>query len=408
MEAPNSQSAFRRFCNWCGREIHSTSRFCSSCGRPVASAVPHSFNSQQANFAPKWEIDRKEQRSTSLFSQIKYLAGETSKAKLFLSTFVFGVVTLISATVATQFPSWERSVGVVGGFSAICVLVSVGKLGFLILKDAIGAISHPPAYCWKCHARVDSRGSLCARCTAAAKVQTEREAEARVRWEEQKLEAERREEARKRKVRTLEELQHFSGKEFEDLIANLFRKDGYIVRQCGGSGDQGVDMILHITNTEKDVVQCKRWKSDIGSPVVREFYGAMMHSNARHGFIITTAVFSSSARRFVAGKPITLISGPDIIRWIDNSYSAWNSAESSARQKARESNSSGPVSGSFDPYTVLGIMRGATREEIRAAYRREMSKYHPDKVAGLGKELQDIANLKAQAINRAYCELSGN
>jgi DnaJ-domain-containing protein 1 len=37
-----------------------------------------------------------------------------------------------------------------------------------------------------------------------------------------------------------------------------------------------------------------------------------------------------------------------------------------------------------------------------------MSKYHPDKVAGLGVELQELANLKAQAINRAYNELSVN
>ena len=344
----------------------------------------------------------------SVFSQIESLAGETNKAKLFLSIIVFGVVAFISAYLATQFPSWEKSVSVVGGLSGICVLVSVGKLAFLIAKDAIGAISNPPAYCWKCQTRVDSRGSLCARCTATSKAQTEREEEARVRREEQKREAERQEEARKRKVRTLEGLQQLSGKEFEDLIANLFRKDGYTVRQCGGSGDQGIDMILHITNTEKDVVQCKRWKSDVGSPVVREFYGAMMHSNARHGFIITTAVFSSGARRFVTGKPITLISGPDIIRWINNAYSAWNSAESSARQRARESSSPRAENSSLDPYTVLGVKRGASREEIRAAYRREMSKYHPDKVAGLGVELQELANLKAQAINRAYNELSVN
>jgi restriction system protein len=344
----------------------------------------------------------------SVFSQVESLAGETNKAKLFLSIIVFGVVAFISVYVATQFPSWEKSVSVVGGLSGICVLVSVGKLAFLIAKDAIAAISNPPVYCWKCHTRVDSRGSLCARCTAAAKAQTEREAEARVRREEQEREAERQEEARKRKVRTLEGLQQLSGKEFEDLIASLFRKDGYTVRQCGGSGDQGIDLILYITNTEKDVVQCKRWKSDVGSPVVREFYGAMMHSNARHGFIITTAVFSSSARRFVTGKPITLISGQDIIRWIDNAFSAWSSAESSARQRARHGNSSRADNSSFDPYTVLGIKRGASREEIRAAYRREMSKYHPDKVAGLGTELQELANLKAQAINRAYSELSLN
>ena len=45
------------------------------------------------------------------------------------------------------------------------------------------------------------------------------------------------------------------------------------------------------------------------------------------------------------------------------------------------------------------------KEDIRAAYHREMANYHPDKVAHLGAELQELANRKAQAINRAYEEL---
>lgn len=55
----------------------------------------------------------------------------------------------------------------------------------------------------------------------------------------------------------------------------------------------------------------------------------------------------------------------------------------------------------FDPYAVLGVSRNASPEEIRAAYRREMVNYHPDKVAHLGKELQELAKTKAQEINRA-------
>ena len=57
---------------------------------------------------------------------------------------------------------------------------------------------------------------------------------------------------------------------------------------------------------------------------------------------------------------------------------------------------------SFDPYAVLGVSRVARKEDIRAAYRREMSNYHPDKVAHLGYEFQEIAKEKALAINRAY------
>ncbi|UWZ85143.1 restriction endonuclease [Occallatibacter riparius] len=236
----------------------------------------------------------------------------------------------------------------------------------------------------------------------------QRMAEEASRQERQRREAERQEEERKRKLRTLEGLQQLSGTEFEELIASLFRKDGYTVRCCGGSGDEGIDLILQIAS-DKDVVQCKRWKNDIGSPVVREFYGSMMHANARHGFMITTAAFSQSARSFAKGKPITLISGSDILRWIERDYSARRSAESSERYRGHQSDSASATgtAGSFDPYRILGIRRGASREEIRAAYRREMSNYHPDKVAHLGKELQDLAKVKAQAINRAYSELAG-
>jgi DnaJ-domain-containing protein 1 len=37
-----------------------------------------------------------------------------------------------------------------------------------------------------------------------------------------------------------------------------------------------------------------------------------------------------------------------------------------------------------------------------------MSNYHPDKVAHLGMELQELAKRKAQAINRAYSQLIGS
>src|SRR5262249_46359381 len=59
----------------------------------------------------------------------------------------------------------------------------------------------------------------------------------------------------------------------------------------------------------------------------------------------------------------------------------------------------------FDPYAVLGIKRDASVEEIRAAYRREIVNCHPDKVAHLGDEFQELAKTKAQEINRAYAVL---
>lgn len=56
----------------------------------------------------------------------------------------------------------------------------------------------------------------------------------------------------------------------------------------------------------------------------------------------------------------------------------------------------------MDPYQLLEIPRSATPEEIKAAYRRAVSRYHPDKVAHLGTEFQELAHRKLLAIQRAH------
>jgi hypothetical protein len=56
----------------------------------------------------------------------------------------------------------------------------------------------------------------------------------------------------------------------------------------------------------------------------------------------------------------------------------------------------------FDPYQVLRIRTGASKEEIKAAYFNLIKQYHPDKVSHLGQEFQKLADERAQLINRAY------
>ncbi|HEY4082232.1 MAG TPA: DnaJ domain-containing protein [Burkholderiaceae bacterium] len=51
---------------------------------------------------------------------------------------------------------------------------------------------------------------------------------------------------------------------------------------------------------------------------------------------------------------------------------------------------------------VLDLNDDATVDEIRAAYKRLMSQYHPDKVASLGVELQELAERKSKDITAAY------
>jgi hypothetical protein len=57
-----------------------------------------------------------------------------------------------------------------------------------------------------------------------------------------------------------------------------------------------------------------------------------------------------------------------------------------------------------DPYSVLGVARNATDNEIRAAYHALVAKYHPDKHQG--NPLEGLAAEKMAAINRAHEILS--
>lgn len=59
-----------------------------------------------------------------------------------------------------------------------------------------------------------------------------------------------------------------------------------------------------------------------------------------------------------------------------------------------------------NPYEVLGVKEGASQEEIKAAYREQVKKYHPDKHAD--NPLQELAEIKLQEINEAYDLLTKN
>lgn len=53
-------------------------------------------------------------------------------------------------------------------------------------------------------------------------------------------------------------------------------------------------------------------------------------------------------------------------------------------------------------YRILEITPDATPDELKKAYRRMALKYHPDKVAHLGDDVQKAANSKFQELNAAY------
>jgi len=65
----------------------------------------------------------------------------------------------------------------------------------------------------------------------------------------------------------------------------------------------------------------------------------------------------------------------------------------------------GPDAG--DPYAILGLLPGASMEEVRHAWRRQAAENHPDRMLqrGAPPEFVEIAREKTAAINAAYARI---
>ena len=109
-------------------------------------------------------------------------------------------------------------------------------------------------------------------------------------------------------------LDGMSWREFEMLVGEGFRLQGYQVVETGGGGaDGGIDLVLRRpgkSGGEKFLVQCKQWRAfKVGVGVVRELYGVMAATGATGGFVVTSGRFTDEAVSFASGRNVTLIDG---------------------------------------------------------------------------------------------------
>jgi restriction system protein len=108
-----------------------------------------------------------------------------------------------------------------------------------------------------------------------------------------------------------------SWREFEMLVGEGFRMQGFRVVETGGGGaDGGVDLVLSKpahNGSEKFLVQCKHWRAlRVGVDVVRELYGVMAAKGATGGFVVTSGRFTAEAHSFASGRNVTLMDGPQL------------------------------------------------------------------------------------------------
>lgn len=115
----------------------------------------------------------------------------------------------------------------------------------------------------------------------------------------------------------IETIRAMSWCEFESLVGEAYRRQGYLIKETGGGGaDGGVDVLLH-GKGQKVFVQCKQWRTNqVGVSVVREMYGVMVGEHADRVVIVASGSYTKDACAFARGKPIELIDGKALVRLI--------------------------------------------------------------------------------------------
>lgn len=115
----------------------------------------------------------------------------------------------------------------------------------------------------------------------------------------------------------LEDIRSLSWREFEELIAEAFRRQGYtVIENAGGGADGGIDIRLR-KEGRRYLVQCKNWsKQKVGVAIVREMYGVLTAESASEVFIVCSGRFTQEAVQFASGKPVRLIGGKEVMEMV--------------------------------------------------------------------------------------------
>jgi len=112
--------------------------------------------------------------------------------------------------------------------------------------------------------------------------------------------------------------------DFEHLIREVFEKEfsqnGGEVKITQASRDGGVDAVAFDPDPirgGKIVIQAKRYTNTVGVSAVRDLYGTVVNEGATKGILVTTADYGPDAYGFAKGKPLTLLSGSNLLHLLE-------------------------------------------------------------------------------------------
>ncbi len=97
-----------------------------------------------------------------------------------------------------------------------------------------------------------------------------------------------------------------SGQEFEQFMADLFRTAGYKVDVVGGTGDQGVDLLIK-KGRKLIAVQCKKYGRPVGNAAVSAVYVGATHYGAKQAWVVAPKGFTKGAVELAKSTGVRLM-----------------------------------------------------------------------------------------------------
>ena len=116
---------------------------------------------------------------------------------------------------------------------------------------------------------------------------------------------------------SIESIRELPWKQFEHLLGEAYRRQGFTVSENEGAGaDGGIDLTIRRSG-ETYLVQAKQWKTyKVGVKVVREMLGLVAAHGATGAIVVCSGDYTAEARDFAAKNPVELVDGAALLTMI--------------------------------------------------------------------------------------------
>lgn len=157
----------------------------------------------------------------------------------------------------------------------------------------------------------------------------------------------------------------------EQLLADYYRGQGYVVEHCGTGGraarfDGGVDLRLR-RDGETTLVQCKHWNAyQVPHNDVHQLLGIMVNERASGAILVTSGEFTRAAIEAATRHGhVKLVDGDDLRRMLGDSFTQAGDARARSGRDDRWNR----TSGSFGAWAAERLV-SAAEDRIRGGGKR--------------------------------------